>query len=258
MTMADQTAKAADFRALHVPGQPLLLFNVWDAGSAKAVAGAGARALATGSWSVAAAQGFADGERFPFDLALDIVRRIVATSDLPLSFDLESGYGADAAAVGETAARAVAAGAVGCNIEDSFPETGKLRPLAEQVERLGSLRAAADAGSTGFFVNARTDVFFQAPAGEHDGAMAEQAIERARAFADAGADGLFVPGLVDARLIAKIVAAQPLPVNVMMGSASPAIARLAEAGVARISHGPGPYLLAMKALGDAARGLFEP
>lgn len=248
--MSDRNALAAAFRALHVAGKPLVLFNVWDAGSAKAVATAGAKALATGSWSVAAATGFADGERIPLAFALDNLRRIVAASALPVSVDLESGYGEDAEGVGRTVAAAFAAGAVGCNLEDSFPADGTLRPLEEQVARLAAARRAAD--PDGFFINARTDVFFQKPAAEHGTAMVDAALERARAYADAGADGLFVPGLVDEALVARLVASSPLPVNVMVGAATPPLPRLAALGVARASHGPGPYLAAMRALQDAA------
>jgi methylisocitrate lyase len=253
----DQRAKATSFRALHVTGHPLILFNVWDAGSARSVADAGARALATGSWSVAAAHGYADGERLPLDVALENVRRIVSSSDLPITFDIESGYAADAASVGRTISRAVEAGVVGCNIEDSFPESGALRPVADQVERLRHARQAADEGMNGFFINARTDVFFQVPAKAHTRDMLETAIERAKAFGDAGADGIFAPGLIDPVLIADLASSSSLPVNIMIGEGSPSIASLAAEGVARVSHGPGPYLLAMKALADAARAVMH-
>jgi 2-methylisocitrate lyase-like PEP mutase family enzyme len=114
--MSGQITKAQSFRALHIPGNPLILFNVWDAGSAKAVAASGAKAVATGSWSVAAAHGFEDGEFMPFELALANLERIVAATDLPVTIDLESGYGADPAEVGASVARALQAGAIGCNI----------------------------------------------------------------------------------------------------------------------------------------------
>jgi 2-methylisocitrate lyase-like PEP mutase family enzyme len=253
----DQQKKTRSFRALHVPGNPLILFNVWDAGSAKAVAEAGARALATGSWSVAAAHGYADGEQLPLDLSLENVRRIVHSSDLPVSFDIESGYGADAPAVGRTIARAIEAGVVGCNLEDSYPESGKLRPLEDALARLRAARAAANAGLEGFFINARTDVFFQAPPSEHTRDMLVSAIERAKAYADAGADGIFVPGLIDLVLIAELVSSSSLPINIMIGEGSPSIASLAEAGVARVSHGPGPFRLAMNAVSDAARAALQ-
>lgn len=253
----DQRLRATSFRALHKPGDPLILFNVWDAGSAKAVAGAGALALATGSWSVAAAHGYTDGEKLPFDLALENVRRIVQSSDLPVTFDIESGYGADAIAVGHSISRAIETGVVGCNLEDSYPESGKLRPVADAVARLRSVRAAAKAGLDSFFINARTDVFFQAPANEHGRAMLEMAIDRAKAYADAGADGIFAPGLIDPMLIAELVSSVSLPVNIMIGDGSPSIASLADAGVARVSHGPGPYRLAMNALANAARAVLQ-
>jgi 2-methylisocitrate lyase-like PEP mutase family enzyme len=251
--MGDQARKAERFRALHVPGRPLVLFNIWDAGSAKAVAASGAKAIATGSWSVANANGFGDGERIPRALALDNLRRIVGATDLPVTIDLESGYGDPPEAVGETVGRAIEAGAVGCNLEDSFPETGKLRETVDQAERIRWARRVADAAGIRIFINARTDIFFQQPSTQHDDAMVVEAIERARVYADAGADGLFVPGLCDIRLIARLAETSPPPVNIMVSDATPPVRILAEHGVARVSHGPGPYVMAMKVLEEAAR-----
>ena len=145
------------------PGKPLVLFNIWDAGGAKAVAKGGAKAIATGSWSVANANGFADGERIPLALAIDNLRRIVGATDLPVTIDLESGYGDTADAVGETIRLAIDAGAVGCNLEDSFPANGKLRETVDQSDRIRRVRQIADATGVRFFINARTDVFFQRP-----------------------------------------------------------------------------------------------
>ena len=246
----EQAAKARAFRALHVKGDPLVLFNIWDAGSAVAVAAAGARALATGSWSVAAAHGFADGEGVPLAFALDNLRRITAATDLPVSLDFERGYGRDAAEVERSAAQAVEAGAIGVNIEDSLD--GALRPIAEQAERIAAVRRAADAAGVPLFINARIDVFLQADPATHGPAQLAVALERARAFADAGADGLFAPLLADEALVEPLCAGTPLPVNLMAmpGLASPT--RLGQLGVARISHGPGPYRTVMRALQDAA------
>jgi methylisocitrate lyase len=241
------------FQSLHVRGHPLVLINAWDAGSARAVADAGAKAIATGSWSVAAANGFADGEHLPLALAMENLRRIVAAVALPVTIDLESGYGETPAAVAATIAAALAAGAVGCNLEDSFPADGSLRDVAGQVARLAAARRAADDAGIAFFINARTDVFFQAPAATHDVAMVDATLDRARAYAEAGASGLFVPGVVAEDLIARIAEASPLPVNIMAMPGVPDRKRLAELGVARISHGPGPYRGAMRWLTEAAK-----
>src|SRR5215510_12399279 len=257
MTTSARAAKAETFRSLHVSGRPLVLFNIWDAGTAKAVASAGARALATGSWSVAAANGFADGEHVPLDLAIDNLARIVGASDLPVTVDLESGYGQNAGEVAQSVARAIEAGAVGCNLEDSFPGDGSLRDTGEQAERIASARRAASDSGVAMFINARTDVFFQKPAQPHNEAMVHAALGRAKVFAEAGADGLFVPGMVDETLIGRLVEASPLPVNIMVETNTPSLSRLAELGVACVSHGPGPYLAMMKALGDAARAALS-
>jgi 2-methylisocitrate lyase-like PEP mutase family enzyme len=252
-TMADQTRKGEQFRALHVPGKPLVLFNIWDAGSAKAVAAGGAKAIATGSWSVAHANGFADGARIPLALAVDNLRRIVSATDLPVTIDLESGYADASEAVSRTIGLAIDAGAVGCNLEDSCPGNGKLRQTTDQADRLRRARQTAETAKIGFFINARTDIFFQRGPEEHDLAMVGEAIERAHAYSEAGADGLFAPGLADITLIARLAEMAPLPLNIMVGDATPSVRALAEHGVARVSHGPRPYLLAMKTLEDAAR-----
>jgi 2-methylisocitrate lyase-like PEP mutase family enzyme len=253
----DQNCKAEQFRAFHVRGNPLILFNIWDAGGAKAVAGCGAKAIATGSWSVANANGFADGERIPLAVAIDNLRRIVCATDLPVTVDLESGYGDTPEAVGETIRLAIEAGAVGCNIEDSFPANGKLRDAGDQRARIRRARETANAANLAFFINARTDVFFQRPPEQHDHAMVAEAIERARAYAEAGADGLFAPGVVDINLIARLAEASPMPLNIMVGNGTPPVRALAACGVARVSYGPGPYLIAMKALEEAARVAHE-
>ena len=251
--MTDQVRKAERFRGLHIPGKPLVLFNIWDAGSAKAVASAGARAIATGCWSVANANGFADGERTPLARVIDNLRRIVAATPLPVTVDLESGYGDAPDSVAETATLAIDAGAVGCNLEDSFPANGKLRETINQTYRIRRARQVADATNIRFFINARTDIFFQRPPEEHNDAMVSEAIDRAHAYAEAGADGLFAPCLADIVLIARLVEASPLPINIMVGDLTPPLRTLAENGVARVSHGPGPYLLVMKRLEEAAR-----
>lgn len=243
---------AHTFAALHKPGEPLILFNAWDPGSAKAVAEAGARAIATGSWSVAAAFGFGDGEKLPLALALDNLRRIVTTVDLPVTIDLEGGYGTTPEAVAGTARAAADAGAIGCNIEDQIVGGSGLYPVEQHAVRLAAIRAAV---GPDFFINARTDLFLQSKPEAHAG-LVDAALDRARAYADVGASGLFVPGLADPALIAKVSAASPLPVNIMASPATPPADRLAALGVARISHGPGPYRIAMQALTYAAKAIY--
>lgn len=130
--------KAAYFRSLHRAGEPLALFNVWDAGSARTVADAGGVALATGSWSVAVANGFADGEQMPKALVMEVLARIAQATDLPVTVDLESGYGERLEEVADTIARSIEAGAIGCNLEDSFPATGELRTVDDAAARLAA------------------------------------------------------------------------------------------------------------------------
>jgi 2-methylisocitrate lyase-like PEP mutase family enzyme len=255
--MTDRAQKAEQLRALHIPGRPLVLFNIWDAGSARAVAAAGARAIATGSWSVANANGFADGERTPLAFAVDNLRRIVGATELPVTVDLESGYGDAPETVGETVSLAIDAGAAGCNLEDSFPANGRLRETVDQAGRIRRARQTADAAGIRFFINARTDIFFQLPPEQNNDAMVAEAIDRAHAYAEAGADGFFAPGLANLALIARLAEASPLPLNIMVGDTTPPVHILAEHGVARVSHGPIPYLLAMKALQEAARQVAE-
>jgi 2-methylisocitrate lyase-like PEP mutase family enzyme len=251
--MNNQEARAETFKSLHKPGDPLVLFNAWDAGSAKAVAAAGAKAIATGSWSVAAAHGYLDGESLSLDFTIANLARIVAAVDLPVTIDLEAGYGASPDAVGESVTRAIQAGAIGFNLEDQVINGDGLYSIDDQAARIRAARAAADRLSIPAFINARTDVFLKADAPKHDAVLLDAVLLRAAAYADAGASGLFVPGLVDAGLIGKLCAASPLPVNVMVLPALPPPAQLAKLGVARISHGPGPYRLAMQFLEKAAR-----
>jgi 2-methylisocitrate lyase-like PEP mutase family enzyme len=253
----NQTERARAFAALHVPGDPLILFNAWDAGSARAVAEAGAKAIATGSWSVAAAYGFGDGEDLPLDLAIANAARIVRATDLPVTLDFEGGYALEPARVADNFGLALAAGVIGCNFEDRVVGAEGLHPVSEQARRIEALRRAAERAGIPAFINARTDIFLSSKPETHDRAAADHALERARAYADAGASGFFVPGLADEGLIARICGASPLPVNAMMFAGMPGRKRLAELGVARISHGPGPYRQAMKALTDAAREAFQ-
>lgn len=239
--MTDQASRARAFHALHVKGDPVVLFNIWDPGSAKIVAGAGAKALATGSSPVASAFGYADGEKIPLDLALDNIRRIAAAVDLPVTMDLEGGYGVAPEIVADTVARAIDAGAVGFNFEDQIVGGEGLHDVAFQAERIAAAVAAVKASGISAFVNARTDLFLKAKSDTHDNALLDQAVARAEAYAGAGADGFFAPGLGDPGLIGKLVKAVALPVNIIALAHVPPREKLAELGVARISHGPVPW-----------------
>ena len=246
--------KARLFASLHRPGDPLVLYNVWDAGSAKAVAEAGASAIATGSWSVAAAHGYSDAEALPLDVALANAARIVAAVDLPVTIDFEGGYAVRPEPLAENIARLAATGAVGCNFEDQAIGGEGLHPVGAQTARIAAMRAAA---GPDFFINARTDIFLKAKPESHDAAMVESALERAHQYAKAGASGIFVPLLDNLKLLELFCSAAPLPVNFMAHPGSPTAAAVADAGVARISHAGGPYRLALNALRQAAAAIYR-
>jgi 2-methylisocitrate lyase-like PEP mutase family enzyme len=248
----EQRARADAFSALHVKGDPLILFNVWDAGSARAVAEAGARAIATGSWSVAAANGYPDGERIPLASLCVVMERIAASVDLPVTADFESGYARGGPALEENVAKIVEAGAVGINFEDQWIGGTAIYAIEEQEARVAAARRG---GGASLFINARTDLFLRSDPAQHPGHVNE-AIARARAYAGAGANGFFAPGLRDPALIARVCEASPLPVNVMYHPELPPAKRLAELGVARLSYGPRPYRQMMSSLTDAAKAAF--
>jgi 2-methylisocitrate lyase-like PEP mutase family enzyme len=247
----NQTEKAKRFAELHVKGTPLLLYNAWDAGSAKAILAAGAKAIATSSWSVAEAQGYRDGESIPIELAQLIIARIAATIEAPVTVDFEGGYSEDNGALADNVSRLLDTGVIGINFEDRVVKGSGLYSVDRQARRIAAIRKSAERKGVDLFINARTDVFF-----EHGGDAAQavgEALDRAKAYAAAGASGFFVPGLVDDALIGQICEGVMLPVNVMVMDGVPSNARLSELGVARISYGPIPYIRAVKALEQEAR-----
>jgi 2-methylisocitrate lyase-like PEP mutase family enzyme len=216
------------------------------------VAEAGAKAIATGSASVAAANGFDDAEGLPIGLALANAARIVEAVDLPVTIDFEGGYAVEPEGVAANMTRLSATGAIGCNFEDQIVGGEGLYPIDEQAARIRAARAAV---GPDFFINARTDIFLKQREG-HDAAMVDAALERANAYAEAGANGFFVPLLSDLALLERFCDASPLPVNFMAFPGCPGAADVAATGVARISHGPFPHMAAMKALKDAALAEF--
>lgn len=248
--MTKQLNRANTLNALHSKGNPLILCNVWDAGSAKRLAQAGAQAIATSSWAVAAAQGYGDGQQLPFDRVLATVAGILRVTDLPVTVDLEAGYGLTPQEIQAAVGQVVSLGAVGINLEDRIVGQDALHACAEHCERL---HAARQASAIPIFINARTDVFFLGPTHAQGAAQLDEVLMRATAYAEAGADGLFVPGLRDEASIEALCQAAPLPVNIMIGAGSPSPTRLAALGVARISYGPLPYLRAMEAFEAEAR-----
>jgi len=239
MTDDTQAAKARRLLQLHTEPTLLTLVNVWDVISAKAVAGVpGTTALATASHSIAASYGYEDGENIPVDLMIEAVGRIAAATDLPVSADLEGGYG-DAV---ETVRKAIGVGIVGANLED------QLKPLDEAVAQVEAVMAAAAAEGIDFVLNARTDAFVKP--GDRDPAdVLADAIERGRAYLAAGAPVVFVPGRLDeAQVSALVDAFGPQKLSLIGVPGTPPLARLEELGVARVSYGPMSQRVALTAL----------
>jgi len=245
-------SRSETFAALHVPGDPVILYNIWDAGGALAVVAAGAKALATGSHPVADANGYADGQQVPLDFALANARRIVEAVELPLTVDFESAYSTDPEGGGANVARLKATGAVGCNFEDQVIGGEGVHPLDLQVKRIEAIRRAV---GDDFYINARTDLFLKTDT--YDDALVDKVVERGKAFADAGASGFFVPRLADPKQIERVVREVPLPLNVIAFPGAPDKKMWAEAGVARISHGPFPHRALMAKLTEMARAAID-
>lgn len=244
--------RALAFRALHVPGRPLVLPNAWDAASARIVEDAGASAVATTSAGLAWALGVPDGDRLDRERALEAVARITATVAVPVSADIESGFAKDPAGVADTVRAVLAAGAVGVNIEDAlYGGEGVLRPVAEQAERIAAAREAADAEGVPLFINARIDTYLRSAGG------VDATLERAAAFRAAGADGIFVPGVVDPGTVKQLADGIDAPLNVLVGPGAPPVAELAALGVARVSAGSSVALAAYAVVRRAARELLD-
>lgn len=245
--VTDLGARARTLLDLHTAPEILVLPNVWDVVSARVVAATpGVRALATASHSIASTFGYPDGEVIPLDLHLDMVRRIVAAVDLPVTMDLEAGYGDP----GATARRAVEAGVVGGNLED------RMKPLDEAVAAVEAVLAAGRDAGVDFVLNARTDAAVRAGDAPREQVL-EEVVRRGRAFLGAGAPVVFVPGLVDreeVRTVADALGPRRLTVISVPGVSLP-VRELEALGVARVSTGPFTQRVALTALQDAAAGL---
>ncbi len=240
-------SKATELLRLHQAPEILQVINVWDAITAKVVGDVpGTKALATASHSIAASRGYEDGEKIPVDEMIAAVGVIVAATSLPVSADLEAGYGNP----GETVRKAIGAGAVGANIED------QMRPLADAVAQMSAAIRAGKAEGIEFVLNARTDAFLKGKDRDPDAVLAD-AIERGRAFLDVGAATVFVPGLLDEATVTALVEGigwNKVSVINVPGSLAPE--KLQELGVARISYGPWTQRVALTALADATAELL--
>ncbi len=239
--------KAEQLRRLHLAPELLVLVNAWDVVSATLIAGLpGCHAIATASHSIAAAHGYPDGEVIPLDLMITAIRRIAEAVSLPVTADLEAGYGDP----GSTVRRAIQAGAVGGNLED------EMRPLSEAVAAVAAVMAAADAEGVPFVLNARTDAFLRAGDRDPETVLAD-AIERGRAFVEAGADCVFVPGRLDIPTVRRLVEGSGERRVSMIGvPGTPPQSELAALGVARLSFGPWSQRIALTALVDTGTELL--
>ena len=255
--MSTQKEQAQLFKSLHQSGSPLILFNIWDAGSAKVVAASGAKAIATGSAPVAMANGYPDGEQFSLDNALAVAQKILDVIDIPFTMDLEGGYGISPEDVANTVRSAMQIGIAGFNFEDQIISGTGLYSVDDQCKRIAAARLAADDNGIGGFLNARTDIFLKAKPDEHSDAMVQEAITRAKAYEQAGADGFFAPGLVAESHIETLCKAVNLPVNCIVLPHTPTQETFALLGAARISYGPTPYRRMVSWLEDEATQVYE-
>ena len=250
-----QRERAARFRALHRGPGVLLLCNVWDAASARIVEEAGFPAVATTSAGVAWSLGFADGEHAPFEDVVAAVRRIVAAVGVPVSADIEAGFGETPREAAMSCLDVLEAGAVGVNLEDGTTAKDRLVPIPLQCEKIRAAKEAAAGAGKDLVVNARTDVFLDEIGDPRT--RFEEAVRRSNAFRAAGADCLFVPGVADEATIGRLVEAIDGPVNILAGLESPPVATLSRLRVARVSLGSGPARAALGHLRLVARELAE-
>lgn len=258
LTVPSGSQQQADlFRRLHSKGRILVLVNAWDAASARVVEHGGADAIATTSAGMAWSLGYADGEQMPRDEFVAACARICRVTRVPVSVDIESGFGSTTDQVCELVGRLLELGVVGINIEDGMSsETRRLLAPETLCERIARLRALALQSKVGLLINARTDAYFavdDAPAGRF-----EEALRRARMFAAAGADGIFVPGMDKIDEVQRFAQAVELPLNVYAGyEGVPTVDALSAAGVRRVSLGCGPFQSALGLLGRIAAESFS-
>ncbi len=256
MNRTGQTAKAEAFRAMHDRSRILVLPNAWDAASALVFENAGFKAIATTSSGVANSLGYPDGQAIPRGEMLFMIGAITRSVTVPVTADIEAGYADDLATLKETIAMVIDAGAIGINLEDSMMNRGTpILELETAVARVRAAREAAQAAGVPIVINARTDVYLHG-IGERETRF-DDAVRRANAYREAGADSLFVPGVRDAGIIGRLVAALTGPLNILAGPGTPSISELEKLGVARVSVGGGPARAAMTVTRTVAKELFE-
>jgi 2-methylisocitrate lyase-like PEP mutase family enzyme len=251
-----QRTLAERLRALHSGPLPLVLPNAWDAASALIFARAGAKAIATTSAGIAAALGYPDGQHITPREMTAAVARIATVVDLPVSADLEAGYGDTPQEAAATARAALDAGAVGLNLEDTTDSSeGPLLDVERQAQKIRAVRAVGEKTGVPLVINARTDVFL-AQVGEPESRV-QLAAARAKVYRAAGADCIFVPGVSDPATITQLLAAIDAPLNVLAVPGTPSVSELQRLGVARISLGSGPMRATLALTHDIAQELFE-
>jgi 2-methylisocitrate lyase-like PEP mutase family enzyme len=253
---SDQVALANAFRRMHQSPPALLLPNAWDAVSARLFEESGFRAVATTSGGLAWALGYPDGEGAPWPEVVAATRRIVRVVNVPVSADIEAGFGATPADVFNNACQMITAGVVGINIEDGDPRVkGTLRPLEDAVERVRAARRAANEAGVPIVLNARTDVFHHNVGDAKD--RPAEALRRARAYLAAGADCIFLFGRPELELIAELAKLIKAPINIVGRAGMPSMAELERLGVTRVSTASGLSMAALSTVRNIAQRLFE-
>ncbi len=248
--------KAALFHSLHNQNKIMLLPNAWDALSARLFEQAGAQAIGTTSVGIAASLGFPDGQKLPKELFLSIVNQIVRAVNIPVTVDVEAGYGDDLLDIADTVHSIIDMGGVGINIEDSVPgSSDQLETITAQCKKISVIKALAEKQNCALFINARTDVFWLKHLQPEQ--RYEACLQRLLAYQDSGASGLFIPGLNDLSEISRLVHEVDLPVNILGGCWIQSMTDIADAGVARVSVGSAPCRAAVGFIQTMARKLMQ-
>ena len=235
----NKSERAELFAELHKKGEPIIIYNAWDAGSAKAIADAGAKAIATGDHPVGFSHGFTndDFDEFTFETYLGTIKEIAKRVEVPFSVDISNGDGLDNEGLKDRIRTLLEIGVVGINFEDGLSDGSGVIAAHEHADKIRAVRQAADEFGVPLFINARSDIFATAGDVSHEELM-DEAIARAKAYNEAGANGFFVPGLMDIDLIRTLSESIELPLNIIRLPGAPETAELRDAGVSRISYGP--------------------